>query len=94
VIRQGDPGDKFYLIRSGSARVSIRDGLTSRVVATLEAGDFFGETALLRGEPRNATVDAAEDIELYVLGKDDFQHVMATSASFKEQLLKVIFERQ
>jgi putative ABC transport system ATP-binding protein len=94
IIRQGDPGDKFYLIRSGRARVSTVEGTTSRVLATLEEGDFFGEAALLSGEPRNASVVGVEDVELYVLGKADFQAVMEASASFKEQLLKVLFERQ
>ncbi len=64
------------------------------MLATLDEGDFFGEAALLTGEPRNATVVATEDVELYVLGKDDFQAVIEASASFKEQLLKVLFERQ
>jgi putative ABC transport system ATP-binding protein len=64
------------------------------VLATLEEGDFFGEAALLSGEPRNATVVAVDETELYVLGKADFQAVMEASASFKEQLLKVLFERQ
>jgi putative ABC transport system ATP-binding protein len=109
IIRQGDPGDKFYLIRSGRARVSTLDGTArivagsgapardasgGRILATLEEGDFFGEAALLSGEPRNASVLALEDVELYVLGKADFQAVIEASASFKEQLLKVLFERQ
>ena len=42
----------------------------------------------------NATVTAKEEIELYVLGKDDFQAVIESSATFKEQLTKTLFERQ
>jgi putative ABC transport system ATP-binding protein len=94
IVRQGDPGDKFYLIRSGIAAVTSWDGSRSRTLATLEAGDFFGEAALLSGEPRNATVSATEEITLCTLDKEKFQVVIEASASFKEQLLKVLFSRQ
>ena len=94
VIRQGDPGDKFYLIREGKAEVLVADGKGQRKVATLAVGDFFGEAALLTGEPRNASVRALEDLELYVLGKQDFDAVIEASASFKEELRRVLFERQ
>lgn len=94
IIRQGDPGDKFYVIRSGQAEVIVDDGKLRKIVATLGAGDFFGEAALLRDEPRNATVRALTDVELYSLVKDDFLTVMQTSLTFKERLLAVLFERQ
>lgn len=94
IIRQGDPGDKFYLIREGKAEVLVADANGERKVAMLGVGDFFGEAALLTGEPRNATVRAIEDVELYVLGKQDFDAVIEASATFKEELRKVLFERQ
>lgn len=93
VLRQGDPGDKFYLIRSGRVRV-LAGGPGAKAIATLEEGDFFGEAALLSGDPRNATIEAVDDVELYSLGKDDFRAVIESSAPFKEQLLKTLFERQ
>jgi putative ABC transport system ATP-binding protein len=94
VIRQGDPGDKFYIIRSGEAEVLVAQGDTKKHVATLKERDFFGETALLRNEPRNATVRTTKETELYVLGKDDFRNVVETSETFKEELRKVLFQRQ
>ena len=93
IVRQGDPGDKFYVIRKGSAAVSVHDVQGIRNVATLKERDFFGEAALLTGAPRNATVTALEPVELYVLGKDDFEAVIQASASFSEQLRKVLFQR-
>ena len=89
-------------LRRGVARTGVLGVLvpdlgapaSAELLATLEEGDFFGEAALLSGEPRNATVVAVDETELYVLGKADFQAVMDSSASFKEQLLKVLFERQ
>lgn len=94
IIRQGDPGDKFYLVHSGSAEVEVFDGRKKRVVASIEAGGFFGETALVTGEPRNATVRARTDTEVYALGKDEFRAVMDGSATFAEEVRRVLFERQ
>lgn len=94
IVRQGDPGDKFYVIRSGSVDVIVDENGKRRTVATLGRGDFFGEAALLTGAPRNATVVAKEDVEVYTLGKQEFQAVLRASASFEEEIRKALFERQ
>ncbi|MCE9605314.1 MAG: ATP-binding cassette domain-containing protein [Planctomycetia bacterium] len=94
VFRQGDPGENFYLIRSGEAEVVIRDDTEENVAATLDEGRFFGEKALMTGEPRNATIRAKTPLVLCALDKDEFREVMESSATFKEELRKVLFERQ
>lgn len=94
VIRQGDAGDKFYLIRRGEAEVLVRKDDKDGPVATLDEGRFFGEQALMTGDPRNATVRAKTELELCTLGKDEFKHVLDSSATFQEELRKVLFERQ
>jgi putative ABC transport system ATP-binding protein len=95
IVRQGDIGDKFYLIYQGSTDVIIDDGTPNRrLAAPLKEGDYFGEIALLRHEPRSATVMAREDLVVYSLGKDDFNAAVAGSASFKEQLYRVYSQRQ
>jgi putative ABC transport system ATP-binding protein len=94
VIRQGEPGDKLYVIRSGSAEVLVAREGESRQVAKLGQGDFFGEAALISGEPRNATVRALDALESYTLGKDDFKNVIEASPSFRDELRRVLFARQ
>ena len=68
IVRQGEPGDRFYVIDSGSVEVLV-DG---QPTASLGAGDYFGEIALLRDVPRTATVRAREDGLLLTLTHDAF----------------------
>jgi MFS family permease len=68
IVRQGDVGDRFYVIDRGSVEV-LADGA---VVAMLGAGDYFGEIALLRDVPRTATVRATEETRLLTLERDQF----------------------
>ncbi len=93
VIRQGEAGNLFYLIRSGSVDVLIDEGQSKKKVAELKQGQYFGEAALITDEPRNATIVAKEKSVFYALGKEDFRAVLATSATFEEELRQALFNR-
>lgn len=91
VLQEGAAGDRFYLIRSG--RVAVLKGPHQEKIAELAAGDFFGETALLTGQPRNASIDTLEDTVLYALSKPDFQTAMAERASLESEIRSSLFDR-
>jgi Cyclic nucleotide-binding domain len=75
VIREGDRGREFFAIADGQVEISMR----GRTVAIENAGDVFGEIALLHGIPRTATVTTTEPSRLFVLTIQAFRSVLATS---------------
>jgi hypothetical protein len=79
IVRQGEPGDRFYLIKHGGFDVYV-DG---EPVQSLETGDSFGEIALLRNVPRTATVRARTEAVLYAL---DRRHFLAAVTGFGPSL--------
>jgi len=68
IVRQGDHGDRFYVIDSGEVDVSVN----GEDAGTMGAGDHFGEIALLRDVPRTATVTAKSEVSLHALERDEF----------------------
>ena len=89
VVREGETGEEFFLISDGEVDV-VR---ANHEVARLGRGEFFGEVALISGEPRNATIVATEPLDTFVLGKSDFQAAVVSSPSFRDQLYRVYFVR-
>lgn len=86
IVRQGSGGDSLYLVARGVIRVSRQDGGSTRDLATLMAGDFFGETALLHGGTRTATCRAVTPCALYVLEREELDAVIAVSPAMKSAL--------
>jgi cAMP-dependent protein kinase regulator len=87
VVKEGESGDSFYLIRSGSVRVTTRGmGPESQEVelGTMREGEFFGEVALLTSKPRTATVVATGPLELMELCRDDFNEIVSKFPSVRK----------
>ena len=88
VVKQGDPGDAFYLIASGRVSVWVKKGSKNTKVTELRADDYFGEMALMSKEPRNATVIAEGLTELFVLEKNNFENLLMKNPAIAEKLKK------
>ena len=82
IIKQGDPGDAFFMIASG--KVSVWDH--AKQITSRYEGEFFGESALVTDSPRSATVKAEKDTELYVLYKEDFNKILMHNANIAQAI--------
>jgi len=86
IVKEGDPGDALFIIKSGVVEVITHSARGEKVVlATLTEGDFFGEIALITGAPRTATVRALKETRLMKLGKGEFEEI----ASFHPEVMQV-----
>jgi CRP-like cAMP-binding protein len=92
-VRQGEIGDKFYIIVSGTAEVLLnRPGGGRVMVDRRREGEYFGEMALLGDGRRSATVRAALDGELTLvaLDKQSFDHLINESRPLREELGRIV----
>jgi CRP-like cAMP-binding protein len=89
LAREGDLGDEFFVIESGTAEVT-RGGAP---VAKLGAGDFFGEIALIREERRTATVTATSPMVLIVMTGSSFRSLDRSTPEVRETVSKALAER-
>lgn len=90
VIQQGDRGDSLYLLARGQVQVSRE----AQPLATLSAGDFFGEIALLHDSPRTATVKTLTPSSLYILKRRDLKQAMLSHPGIRTALEQADQARQ
>jgi len=85
LVRQGDPGDTFYIVKSGRVKVSALRGDADVELAKLGEGDYFGEMNVLTGECRNATVTAETDTHVLALSHHVLAGLLKKNASLSEE---------
>jgi CRP-like cAMP-binding protein len=93
ILTQGMPGDVMYLVEWGRVEVLSKKDSRSRVLAVLGEGDFFGEMALLTGNPRSATVRAVTDVDLLALYESDFDELVLKYPTLAVALGQVLSQR-
>ena len=90
IFKKGDPGSIFYIIQSGSVMMSdIGENMTD---VTLEAGQTFGEKALMTKEKRNATATTASETTLLEIDREDFEKILGplADAISKSQNIRIL----
>lgn len=89
VFEQGDYGDRFYVVRSGEVEV-LKDGVR---ITALGPGETFGEMALVRNKPRNATIRATKPTDLTAVSRGSFKRLMESLPQFEEEITERIARR-
>jgi len=89
VMKEGDPGEEFHVIASGSATVTVG----GRPRPSLGPGDCFGEIALLRDIPRTATIVATEELHTLALRREEFLAAVSGSAMSSVAAESLVSER-
>jgi ATP-binding cassette subfamily B protein len=91
IIRQGDLGDRLYLIDRGQVEVTAHNGPTgAQHLNTLHEGDYFGEIALLLDIPRTASVNALGPVQLLSLSKADFRQLVERLPDIAQRLAPTV----
>ncbi|MGD1808297.1 cyclic nucleotide-binding domain-containing protein [Dapis sp. BLCC M126] len=92
LFHEGDPGDTFYIILSGSVEVFVEK--INKHLTTLKAGKFFGELALMLGIPRTASVRAIEDTILFAIHKKGFEKILHENPELAEVIVQELAKHQ
>ena len=91
LFHQGDPGEALFVVTTGAVKISLpsEEG-DEAIIATVNAGDFFGELALLDGAPRSATATALEPTETLALARGRFRELIASEPALRDALLAAL----
>jgi CRP/FNR family cyclic AMP-dependent transcriptional regulator len=89
LVREGEPGETFMVIREGTATVDQG----GRKLRDLGAGDFLGEIALVDGGPRTASVTAVEPVEALVIDRSGFSRLMNEFPVIRFDLVSALTQR-
>ncbi len=94
IFNQGDIGDRLYIIKKGSCDVIRMDDGFARKIVTLQAGQFFGEMALLNQTTRTATIRAVEPLDVLSVPKKDLSELIEHLPALRESFQHIIEQRE
>ncbi|MDJ0557370.1 MAG: mechanosensitive ion channel [Microcoleaceae cyanobacterium MO_207.B10] len=92
LFHEGDPGDAFYIILSGSIEVFVEK--INKHLTTLKAGNFFGELALMLGIPRTASVRAIQDTILFAIHQTGFEKILQENPELADVIVQEFAKHQ
>jgi CRP-like cAMP-binding protein len=94
ILKGGEVGDSVFLISSGSVQITLQgtEG-PSRPLATVQAGEIFGEMAVLERQPRSATVVASESCVLLEVAGEEIRHLLEAHPEMEVKLYTVVRDR-
>merc|ERR1719343_1599851 len=84
IIQQGDLGNDFFIVKEGQVQATRYAPDAEPVSRAHEAGDYFGELALIRNEPRAATVVAMTEVSLLSMDRATFKRLMGPAEAYLE----------
>jgi len=93
LVTEGEVGTAMYVIESGAVEVLQERRGDPRRVATLGPGDWFGEIALVRDEPCNATVRATEDVVVTRIDREGFENLFGAVVPLRDAITKTVMQR-
>src|SRR5580765_4396384 len=93
VFAEGDFGDRMYVIQSGQVKVVSERNGTEKIFSYLNPGNFFGETALLTGEPRNSSIRVVIDSDLISLGRQELQELIEVHPAIAVEISRELSRR-
>jgi uncharacterized protein YhbP (UPF0306 family) len=93
IVKQGNPADKFFIVIDGEAEVVREEQGAERQLATLTPGALYGEVAIMRDQPRSATVRARTNTRLLALERDAFRDLIAQSMELTPDFPELIRAR-
>jgi small-conductance mechanosensitive channel/CRP-like cAMP-binding protein len=97
MVEQGEEGSSMFILMKGDAGVYVRPenhGGEPTQVATLHAGDYFGEMSLLTGEARSATITAATDCEVLEIAKGQMALILQENSELMKSLSEMLAQRR
>lgn len=93
LFREGDPGDRLYIVILGRLRVTLEDSKGEKIINEVARGEIIGEMALFSSEPRSATVYAVRDCDLVSISQPAFDEIIKKYPQVMRTITKVLINR-